>query len=174
MYVYAGRCWSCKHEKADMGQRHLHFAIKHVLSSACSIIADWLKADHSWTLIGSDFFYWKSISSQQYGSRQAKSVFHAQNMRIHIILRMRKISSGSLLSIDTFYSIQWFWKRTAKVLIRLHGCAGWSGPSLSTYAQRHVIARRVPIIAVRIFPDDATLWILKKKKYVSEKSQVMS
>ena len=45
---------------------------------------------------------------------------------------MPKISSGPLISIYTFCSIQWFCKQTVKALIRLHGCAGWSGPSLST------------------------------------------
>ena len=41
------------------------------------------------------------------------------NMRSQIILRMRKVSSGLLLSIHTFCSIQWFCLRTVKVLIRL-------------------------------------------------------
>ena len=31
---------------------------------------------------------------------------HAQNVQIHIILHMRKVSSGRLLSIDTLCSIQ--------------------------------------------------------------------
>ena len=36
-----------------------------------------------------------------------KNVFeHAQNVRILIILHMRKVSSGHLLSIETLYSIQ--------------------------------------------------------------------
>ena len=30
---------------------------------------------------------------------------HVQNMLIHIILRMRKVSAGLLHSIDTFYNI---------------------------------------------------------------------
>ena len=35
-----------------------------------------------------------------------KSAFeHAQNMRIHIILHMRKVSAGQLLSIETFYTV---------------------------------------------------------------------
>ena len=68
-----------------------------------------------------------------------KSAFeHAQNVRIHINMHMRKLSSGHLLSIETFYSIQWFCLQTAKALIRLRGCAGWSGPSLSAYTRRHV------------------------------------
>ena len=33
---------------------------------------------------------------------------HVQNVRIHIILHMRQVSSGHLLSIETFYSIQWY------------------------------------------------------------------
>ena len=32
---------------------------------------------------------------------------HAQNVRIYIILHMRKVSSGHLFTIKTFYSIQW-------------------------------------------------------------------
>ena len=47
---------------------------------------------------------------------------HAQNVLIHIILRMRKVSSGSLLSIDIFCSSQWFKQLLAKALIRLRGC----------------------------------------------------
>ena len=44
-----------------------------------------------------------------YGLRQTKSaVEHAQSVRIHIILHLRKVSSGHLLSIETFYSIPWF------------------------------------------------------------------
>ena len=40
------------------------------------------------------------------GRAKLKRVFgYAQNVRIFIILRMRKISSGYLLSFDTFYSI---------------------------------------------------------------------
>ena len=33
---------------------------------------------------------------------------HAQNAQIQIILRMLKVSSGPLLSINTFCTIQWF------------------------------------------------------------------
>ena len=56
-------------------------------------------------------------------------------------MRIRKVSSGSLLSIHTFWSIlfQWLFKRTVKILIRLCGWAGWSAPSLA-YARRHVFA----------------------------------
>ena len=50
--------------------------------------------------------------------------------------RMRKVQSGLLLSIDTFYRIQWFWQRTAKALIRLRGCADGSVPSLSAYVPK--------------------------------------
>ena len=34
--------------------------------------------------------------------------------------------------------------RTEKALIRLRGCIGWSWPSLSSYARRHVFALRDP------------------------------
>ena len=57
---------------------------------------------------------------------------------------MRKVSSGPLLSIDTFHSVQWFWQGTAIALIRLRGCSSWSGLSLSTYARRHIFAWRDP------------------------------
>ena len=40
------------------------------------------------------------------GSVKQKSAFeHAQNARIHIILRMRKVSSGHMVSIETVCSI---------------------------------------------------------------------
>ena len=65
---------------------------------------------------------------------------HAQNERINIILRKRKVSSGPLFFIDTFYGIHWFCKRRAKAQIRLRERAVWSGPSLSAYARRHVFA----------------------------------
>ena len=45
-----------------------------------------------------------------------------------------------LLSFNTFCSIQWFCQWTVTALIRLRGCAGWSRPLLSAYAQRHVFA----------------------------------
>ena len=39
-------------------------------------------------------------------SSSEKSAFaHAQNVRIHIILHMRKVSSGRLFSIGTFYKV---------------------------------------------------------------------
>ena len=47
----------------------------------------------------------------------------------------RKVSFQHLFSINTFYSVNWFCMRTAKALIRLRGCAGWSGPSLCEHAQ---------------------------------------
>ena len=42
------------------------------------------------------------------------------------------------------FNIQWFYFWTTKVLIRLRECAGWSGPSLSAYARKHVSAWRGP------------------------------
>ena len=57
------------------------------------------------------------------GSAMRKRTFeHAQDMQIHIILHVREVTSGPLLSIETFCSIRWFWQRTAKALIRMHGC----------------------------------------------------
>ena len=72
------------------------------------------------------------------GPVKRKSSFeHAQNVWIHIIMHSCAVSFGHLLSTGTrFYSIQRFCLRTEKALIRLCGCAGWSGPSLSAYAQR--------------------------------------
>ena len=57
---------------------------------------------------------------------------------------MCKVSSDTLLYVHTFCSIQWFRKRTVKALIRLRGHAGWSGPSPSAYALRHVFAWHGP------------------------------
>ena len=52
------------------------------------------------------------------GHVKQKSAFeHAQNVRNHIILHMCRVSSGHLLSIHTFYGIQWFCLRTAKAQI---------------------------------------------------------
>ena len=76
--------------------------------------------------------------------KRKRSVEHAQNMCIHIIRCMRKVSSGPLLSSYTFYSIQWFRLRAVKALIRVRGCAGWSGPSLSAYARIDVFEWRCP------------------------------
>ena len=74
---------------------------------------------------------------------QRKHVFaYVQYVRIHIILCMRKVSSGTLLSIDTVYSIKWFWKRSVKALIRLRLRTGWPGPSMAAYARGHVFAWR--------------------------------
>ena len=39
--------------------------------------------------------------------KQKRTFENVQNVRIHIILRMRKVSYGPLLSIVSFYSIQW-------------------------------------------------------------------
>ena len=57
--------------------------------------------------------------------------------RFRFIPCMSKVLLGHILSIDTFYSVQWFCYRTAKALIWTWGCAGRSGPLLSAYARRH-------------------------------------
>ena len=54
--------------------------------------------------------------------KRKRAFEHAQNVRIHIILRLRKVSSGHLLSIVTLSCIQEFCWRTVKALIRLRGC----------------------------------------------------
>ena len=56
--------------------------------------------------------------------------------------------SGTLQYFVIVYTAQWFYKRTVKVLIRLRGCAVWSGPSLSAYARRHIFAWHDPWILV--------------------------
>ena len=64
------------------------------------------------------------------GPRKAKQCLRTRvKWQIQINLRMQKVSSGSLLSIHTFCSIQWFCLRTLRDPIRLRGCAGWSWPS---------------------------------------------
>ena len=71
------------------------------------------------------------------GRVERKSVFErAPNGLSRLTPRMRKVLSGHLLFIGAFYSVQWFCERTAKALIRLRGCAVWSGPLLSAYARK--------------------------------------
>ena len=64
------------------------------------------------------------------GSVSRKSAFEHE--------QMGKGSSGQVLSIDTFYSSQWFCNPIVKALIRLHSCLGQSGPLLSAYARRPI------------------------------------
>ena len=59
-------------------------------------------------------------------------------------LRACAKSSGYLLSTDTFYKVQRFCWQIAKALIRLRECAGWSGPSQSAHARRHIFAWHGP------------------------------
>ena len=48
----------------------------------------------------------KKITLYKVGRAKRKAVFeHAQNVRIHITLHMREVSSGQLLSVDTFYCV---------------------------------------------------------------------
>ena len=44
---------------------------------------------------------------------------------------------------------QWFFQRTAKVLIRMHGCTGWSESLVYLYARRHVSDWNKPSILAR-------------------------
>ena len=105
------------------------------------------------SLLSTDFFTWLgrfsrypwNVSHVHLSRARRKSALgHAQNVRIYIILRMRKVLSGHLVSIDTFYSFQQCLQRTAKALLRLQGCAGWSWPSLSVYARTQIFAWRGP------------------------------
>ena len=70
--------------------------------------------------------WYVTTSVMQYlymGRVKRKSVFkHALNAQIQIVLRMRKVLSGPLLSTHTFFSSQWFCYRTVKALIAVHIC----------------------------------------------------
>ena len=105
---------------------------------ACAKCTD-SDSSHAWAKSHHDIF-----SPLIHSSVQWFCLEHAQNVRIHIIQRMSKISSGPLLSNHTFYSIQWFCE--VKALIRQGGCAGCSGPPLSAHAQRYVFAWHGPIL----------------------------
>ena len=74
-------------------------------------------------IFSSIFFFWDDkpkayMNREEHHSRQfymgrvkQKSVFkHAQNVWIYIILHMHEVSSEYLLSMETFYSMQWFCK----------------------------------------------------------------
>ena len=74
-------------------------------------------------------------------TRYCKAIAVAQEI---IIIGLRH--AKRLHSINTFSSIQLFYKWTGKVLIRLHRCAGWSGTSLSADVWRHVFSWRRPMI----------------------------
>ena len=77
---------------------------------------------------------WKDIvdlSSEKESSSYIPTVNFHTSMRIHTVL------VGRLFSDNAFNSAQFFCKRTAKVLIRLSVCAGWSGSALNTYVRRH-------------------------------------
>ena len=72
--------------------------------------------------------------SNSIGRVKRKRAFkHAQNMQILIILCLRKVSLWPFFSNQTFCIVanDYVSKKT-EVLIRLHGIAGWSGPSQGT------------------------------------------
>ena len=81
-----------------------------------------------------------SLTFIQVASSEKSAFEQVQKMQIQIILPMHKVSSQPLLSIETFYNMQWFCLRTAKALIRLHKWAAWSRLSLSAYAVRQSFA----------------------------------
>ena len=79
------------------------------------------------------------------GSVKQKSAFeHAQNLHSDHPCACAKGHPGIVLSIHIFCSIQLSCSWTVNALIRQRGCVGWSGPSLSAYARRHVFAWRDP------------------------------
>ena len=81
------------------------------------------------------------ISQWKQGPHQGeKSLRTRQNVVIQILLDICKVSTGPLLSIHTFCSIQWFCYQTVKALIRLCICTVWSEPWLSAYDWRHILA----------------------------------
>ena len=100
--------------------------------------AIWLAENWKWTW---HFLYsaWQRLKNIGRVKRK-KCIRACARCAEDIILSMLKVSSGPLLSIDSFYSVKWCKQRTAKALIRLRICAVWSGPSLSAYARRHVFA----------------------------------
>ena len=90
------------------------------------------------------------------GRVKRRSAFeHAQNAPIHIILHMRKVLSGHLLSTEIFCSIKWFSLQTAKAQIRLRGCAVWSGPLLSAYTKDMISRGTASHVAAHIYWKEA-------------------
>ena len=86
-----------------------------------------------------------SVCPIWYGQRQAKKCFRpcAKCADSYHLAHAQSII-WPLPSIHTFCSILRFCKRAVNALIRLRRCAGWSGPSLYAYAERHVFAWRGP------------------------------
>ena len=94
-------------------------------------------------------YSWKGHKIQIKRKKKWKRALeHVQNAQILIILLICRVSFGPLLSIHMFCSIQWFCLGTVKVLIRLPGCIGWSGFSLSAYALRHVFTLHGPYVFI--------------------------
>ena len=80
---------------------------------------------------------------------EIKNTQNHENRRLHPAQKRRfkssythTVSSGHLGLCSTFCSIQWFYQRTTKALIRQRRCADWSWSLLSAYAQRQIFARR--------------------------------
>ena len=83
-----------------------------------------------WTL-------WQSTWAATWENRCLRSKCEQYRSRSASWDTMYIVWSRALLYFIMFYSTQWFYKRTVKAQIRLRGRAGWSGPSLPAYAQRH-------------------------------------
>ena len=64
--------------------------------------------------------------------KRKKAFEHLQNVRIHVILHMRKVSSGHLLSMETFYSVRWFFADSESLDQTAHQ-RSLIWPSLSAY-----------------------------------------
>ena len=54
--------------------------------------------------------------------------------QIPLILRIGTVLIELLLSVGTFYGIQWFCKRTAKIMVNQQECAGVYRRFMSAYA----------------------------------------
>ena len=85
----------------------------------------------TYAMISSLIVWWDRLTT--FGLRQATKCARA------CAKCMRRVPTRSFLYIQAIYSSQWFCWRIVKALIRLRGCAGWSGPSLSAYAQRQAL-----------------------------------
>ena len=84
-----------------------------------------------------------------YVPRQAKRCL--RTFRFIPRMRMRNGLFGHLLSIETWFSIQWFCLRTAKAMIRLRGCAVWSGLCCSHLPKDTVLHGEAQIMCMKKF-----------------------
>ena len=116
---------------------HIHVPSMHVLANSRHIydVTIWL----SRTTDNSNIF----IRSREVRDNESRLY-----LKRHVFVMDPISPDKDLCYTDKVYSIQWFCKCTVKAQIRLRGCAGWSGPSLSTYARKHVSTWRGPAISI--------------------------